>query len=41
MDIQSPNSIADTNDFEFAALNEARNYREALISEFAPYSKST
>jgi len=29
-----PNANANTADFEFAALNEARNYREALIKEF-------
>jgi SAM-dependent methyltransferase len=29
-----PNAIAQTADFEFAALNEARNYRTALIEEF-------
>ncbi len=29
-----PNAIANTEDFEFAALDEARNYREALIQEF-------
>jgi hypothetical protein len=30
-----PNALAQTADFEFAALNEARNYREALIHDFA------
>jgi SAM-dependent methyltransferase len=30
-----PNAAADTNDFEFAALGEARNYRRALCDEFA------
>lgn len=39
MDHSAPNSIADTNEFEFAALNEARNYRQALICEFAQYLK--
>jgi len=32
----SPNAAASTEDFEFAALDQARNYREALISEFRP-----
>jgi SAM-dependent methyltransferase len=31
---QRPNAAAHTEDFEFAALAEARNYRRALISEF-------
>jgi SAM-dependent methyltransferase len=31
-----PNAAAATEDFEFAALNQARNYREALIKEFSP-----
>lgn len=30
-----PNAAAQTEDFEFAALNEARNYREALLREFS------
>jgi SAM-dependent methyltransferase len=34
---EQPNAIAATEDFEFAALNEARNYRRALIGEFSPY----
>ena len=34
---ERPNEAAATNDFEFAALSEARNYREALVREFAPY----
>lgn len=34
-----PNATANTADFEFAALNEAKNYREALIREFAPFLK--
>jgi SAM-dependent methyltransferase len=29
-----PNAIAQTHDFEFAALNEARNYRAALLRDF-------
>jgi len=32
-----PNAAADTNDFEFQALNEAVNYRRALFSEFGPF----
>ncbi|TAF25867.1 MAG: class I SAM-dependent methyltransferase [Verrucomicrobia bacterium] len=32
-----PNSIATTEDFEFAALSEAVNYRAAIVDEFAPY----
>jgi SAM-dependent methyltransferase len=36
MPSQLPNASAATADFEFAALNEARNYREALIREFGP-----
>jgi SAM-dependent methyltransferase len=32
-----PNAIACTEDFEFHALDEARNYRKALLREFAPY----
>jgi SAM-dependent methyltransferase len=31
-----PNSIATTADFEFAALDEARNYRRAIVHEFGP-----
>lgn len=34
---ETPNAIASTADFEFAALNEAKNYREALIAEFAKW----
>jgi len=34
--IAVPNAAASTEDFEFAALFEARNYREALIQEFGP-----
>ena len=30
-----PNAAAQTEDFEFAALNEAKNYRHALLQEFA------
>ena len=31
-----PNASAQTADFEFAALNEANNYRAALLREFRP-----
>jgi SAM-dependent methyltransferase len=36
-----PNATAHTEDFEFAALNEARNYREALIKEFEPFLRGS
>ena len=29
-----PNSFAQTAEFEFAALNEAKNYRLALLRDF-------
>ncbi len=32
-----PNALAQTADFEFAALNEAKNYRAALLREFRPH----
>lgn len=32
-----PNAMAQTEDFEFAALREARNYRAALLRDFSPY----
>jgi SAM-dependent methyltransferase len=32
-----PNAIASTEDFEFAALSAAKNYREALAREFGPH----
>ena len=32
-----PNASAQTADFEFAALNEAKHYRAALISDFRQY----
>lgn len=32
----APNALAQTEDFEFAALDEARNYRHALLREFGP-----
>ena len=31
MSLQTPNAMASNADFEFAALQEARNYRETLI----------
>ncbi len=31
-----PNAQSDSNDFEFAALRGAVNYRKSLVSEFAP-----
>lgn len=34
---ERPNEKASTSDFEFAALREARNYRHALVREFAPH----
>lgn len=37
MEQDRPNAEASTEDFEFAALGEARNYRSALLSEFGPY----
>jgi SAM-dependent methyltransferase len=33
------NSQATSDDFEFAALNEAKNYRRILTEEFSPYLK--
>ena len=35
--MSQPNATASTADFEFAALSEAKNYRSAIVSEFAPY----
>jgi len=35
--MNEPNAIAATEDFEFAALSEAVNYRRAIISEFESY----
>jgi SAM-dependent methyltransferase len=32
-----PNEAAQTEDFEFAALSEAKNYRAALLREFSEY----
>jgi SAM-dependent methyltransferase len=34
---QPPNATAQTGDFEFAALQEARNYRAALLGDFSPF----
>jgi SAM-dependent methyltransferase len=34
---ERPNEIAQTDDFEFAALREAKNYRQALLQEFSAY----
>ncbi|MGO8701746.1 MAG: class I SAM-dependent methyltransferase [Limisphaerales bacterium] len=33
----APNSMATTEDFEFEALAQARNYRQALFAEFGPF----
>jgi len=33
----APNAMAQTADFEFAALSEAKNYREALLGDFSEY----
>ena len=35
--MEKPNATSQTNDFEFSALNEARNYRAALVTEFKPF----
>jgi SAM-dependent methyltransferase len=34
---ENPNAAATTEDFEFAALAEAKNYRQALIAEFGDF----
>ena len=34
---EKPNAIAETEDFEFAALAEATNYRRALVAEFSGF----
>jgi len=39
MTSEKANLIAQTEDFEFAALAEAKNYRLALFKEFAPFLK--
>jgi len=35
--LETPNATAQTADFEFAALQEARNYRQALLRDFSAY----
>jgi len=35
--MKKPNEAASTEDFEFAALSEARNYRRAIVKEFSPF----
>jgi len=35
--LQAPNANATSADFEFRALQEARNYRQAIVREFAPF----
>ena len=35
--MSQPNALAQTADFEFAALNEAKNYRRALLRDFGVY----
>ena len=35
--MDQPNAMASTEDFEFAALSEAVNYRNAIINEFKAY----
>jgi SAM-dependent methyltransferase len=36
-----PNAMAQTADFEFAALNEAKNYRLALLRDFEKYLRGS
>jgi precorrin-6B methylase 2 len=36
-----PNANASNQDFEFAALDRAKNYRTTIIQEFQPYLKGT
>lgn len=38
--MNKPNEAAATEDFEFAALSEAENYRRAIVAEFAPFLKN-
>lgn len=38
---EQPNAAANTQDFEFAALAEAKNYREALFAEFQQALRGT
>ena len=35
----APNALASNEDFEFAALQQARNYRHALLKSFGPHLK--
>ncbi len=35
--MKPPNATSSSGDFEFAALAEARNYRRAIVTEFAPF----
>ncbi|HEU5080002.1 MAG TPA: methyltransferase domain-containing protein [Opitutaceae bacterium] len=35
----APNALASNEDFEFAALQQAKNYRGALLKSFAPHLK--
>src|SRR5579862_3488237 len=35
--VESPNALAISEDFEFAALSVADNYRKALLREFSEY----
>ena len=37
MTAEQPNAAASTDDFEFAALREAHNYRRALVGQFASH----
>ena len=37
--MEHPNSAACTGDFEFGALQEANNYRAALVRDFSPFLK--
>lgn len=39
--MNKPNEAAATEDFEFAALSEAENYRRAIVAEFAPFLKGS
>lgn len=39
--MSAPNAHAANASFEFGALEEARNYREALMREFGPYLKGS
>ena len=39
LNMSQPNINAITEDFEFAALSEAKNYRKAIVKEFAPFLK--